>query len=209
MFIILLIITTIAIRATFSKQEWSKYYLLFSLIIAFFFTSYHNFLFHPHYQVWLCNFTALFAIILLIRFNQLMFDIMFYFAWVGDVFTFIVPNNQTLPSVNEYPIVWVAYWLKHIIPLCITIYLLFSENRRLSKHSMWISFSTFFVYTCFIAVYNVIFNQNIMDLQYPTVAIEQSFGPWPIYIFVDMIIILIWYYLINISQKKFSNWLDL
>ena len=208
MFNLLFLITILAIGASFSRNKVGKIFLWITLCISFSITSYHNLALHPHYQVWMCNFTALFALIILLQFKQILFDIFFFFSWVGDVFTFIVPNNQTLPDIHEFPITWMAYWLKHIIPLCITIYLIFSEKRRLSKNAIWVAFTSMIVYVCFMGGYNVIFNQNIMDLRYPTVEIEHYFGPWPIYIFIDMIIVLIWYLLIDIIQKKITSFLD-
>jgi uncharacterized membrane protein YwaF len=199
----------LAILASFSQRKFGKFFLLTTIVLSFALTSYHNFTFHPHYQVWMCNFTALFSIILLLKFNQILLDITMFFAWTGDIFTFLVPNNQTLPNVDEFPIIWLAYWLKHIIPLCITLYLIFSEKRRLSHDAYWIAVRALIIYICFIANYNLIFDQNIMDLRFPTVEIQRYFGPWPIYIIVDTIIILTWYLAIDYLQKKWVVRLDL
>ena len=51
------------------------------------------------------------------------------------------------------------------------------------------------------AGYNFIFNQNILDLRYPTVDIEKSFGPWPFYIIVDMAIVYLWFLGNNIVAR--------
>jgi hypothetical protein len=50
-----------------------------------------------------------------------------------------------------------------------------------------------FTYTALIYVWDVIFDQNIMDLIEPTLDLERAFGSWPIYVFVDMFIALIWF----------------
>ena len=84
----------------------------------------------------------------------------------------------------EFPIVWIAYWLKHIAPLCLTIYLLIVQGERLSGNGMKKAFSAMLIYAAIMAGYNLVFDQNILDLRYPTVDIERSFGPWPFYIVV-------------------------
>jgi uncharacterized membrane protein YwaF len=52
-----------------------------------------------------------------------------------------------------------------------------------------------------VAIYNFIFDQNILDLMEPTLDIEKWFGPWPVYIFVDIIVVILWY----LSIQKITN----
>ncbi|NQU68503.1 MAG: hypothetical protein HQ510_11215 [Candidatus Marinimicrobia bacterium] len=200
--IILWSVTACLIAVLWFPAIYGKWTIPIVLAISFSITSYHNLHFHPHYQVWLCNFTALFTLILGVKFSQRLFDIVFYFAWTGDVFTFIVPDNQTLPSVDQYPIVWVAYWLKHIAPLVYTVYLIKVKGRQISKNGIIWAFVGMAAYTLMMAGYNVIFNQNILDLQEPTVKIEAYFGAWPLYVFVNMTILALWYYLIHSVGKR-------
>ncbi|HIC51076.1 MAG TPA: hypothetical protein EYO96_00335, partial [Candidatus Marinimicrobia bacterium] len=54
-------------------------------------------------------------------------------------------------------------------------------------------------YTATIYLWDVVFDQNIMDLIEPTLDIERAFGPWPIYIFVNIFIAIVWYGIIYIS----------
>ena len=54
-------------------------------------------------------------------------------------------------------------------------------------------FSAMMLYPIIITGYNLVFNQNIQYLRYPTVDIERSFGPWPFYIIIDMFIVYFWF----------------
>ena len=190
--IILLIISALLVVVAVYFKDYSKIIVSVVLAIALSITSSYNFLYHPHYQIWLCNITALLAIILSIRYSQFLFDIVFYFAWTGDLLTFFISNNQTVPSIETHSIVWIAYWLKHICPLVFTV-IIIASGKRLSYHSCRNGLLAMLFYTVVVAIYNVIFDQNILDLMEPTIELEKWFGPWPIYIFVDIIVVILWY----------------
>ena len=49
-------------------------------------------------------------------------------------------------------------------------------------------------YTGIIIIYNLVFDQNLLDLRYPTLDIEQRLGEWPIYVVVNALLALTWYY---------------
>jgi len=53
-------------------------------------------------------------------------------------------------------------------------------------------------------VYNITFDQNILDLQEPTLDIEKAFGPWPNYVFANITIGLLWFWAIDIIGKRFK-----
>lgn len=199
---ILLIITIGLIASFWLPSNYLKRIIIISMAISLCLTTYHNLFYHPHYQVWLCNFTALFSLILGIKYYQWLFNIVFYFAWTGDIFTFIVPDNQTLPDINQYPITWVAYWLKHITPLLFTIWIIRFEGRKLTGNGIYQGLAAMTIYTVLMVGYNFLFHQNILDLQYPTVDIENAFGKWPWYILVNMTILVLWYFLIHLIGRK-------
>ena len=103
----LYILTGACLISIVLKLQHGRYFIGLILFLAYFVTTKHNLTFHPHYQVWMCNLTALFSLILVFKFSQNLFDITFFFAWTGDVFTFFTPNNQTLPDIYDFPLVWV------------------------------------------------------------------------------------------------------
>lgn len=202
--IILLIVSALLVFVAVYFKSYAKMVVAVVLTISLSITSSYNFLYYPHYQVWLCNITALLTIIVAIRYSQFLFGIIFYFAWTGDLLTFFISNNQTVPSIETHSIVWIAYWLKHICPLVFTVIIIMS-GKKLSYHSCRNSLLAMLLYTVLVAVYNIIFNQNILDLMEPTLAIEKWFGPWPIYIFVDVIVVILWY----LSIQKVTNLLKI
>ena len=48
----------------------------------------------------------------------------------------------------------------------------------------------------------MVFDQNILDFRYPTLEIEKAFGPWPIYVIVNIALAILWYKIIDIITKK-------
>jgi uncharacterized membrane protein YwaF len=88
---------------------------------------------------------------------------------------------------------WISYWLKHISPLVLTVYFFYHERRKISYQAITFVIGIMFTYTALIYVWDVIFDQNIMDLIEPTLDLERAFGSWPIYVFVDILIALVWF----------------
>jgi len=191
--IITLVVTAILLVLLFTKNPNTKWIVGTTLIISQVLATIHNVRINPHQVLWLCNITATLGIILLFTFRQRLFDIFIFFAWTGDVFTLLIPDSVTLPPVDTYPIFWISYWLKHISPLTLTLYFFYHERRSISYRAITFVIGIMFAYTAVMYVWDVIFDQNIMDLRWPTVEIERSFGPWPVYIFVDMLIAMMWY----------------
>jgi len=172
------------------------------LIVSQTLTTIHNIGINPHQVLWLCNITATLGIILLFTFQQRLFDLFVFFAWTGDILTLLIPDSVTLPSVETYPFFWISYWLKHISPLTLTVYFLFHEKRQISYRAITLAIGIMITYTATIYLWDVVFDQNIMDLIEPTLDIERAFGPWPIYIFVNIFIAMVWYGIIYISAIR-------
>ncbi|MFQ6612942.1 MAG: hypothetical protein ACE5D2_07565 [Fidelibacterota bacterium] len=175
-----------------------KFVLLYALVT----TSWYNLQHNPHLIMWLCNFTAILALILAFTFNQIVFDICFYFAWTGDVFTLLVFDNPVAPPLESYPLAWTGFIMKHIGPLLLTIHLIKNNHQKLSRKAFKTVILTMIIYTAGIAVYNLVFNQNILDLRWATLPLEQSFGPWPIYVIINMTIALGWFLAIFAVTKR-------
>ena len=57
-------------------------------------------------------------------------------------------------------------------------------------------------YAGFIAIYNLIFDQNILDLRFPSIEIMKLFGPWPYYVIVNIALALLWYYIIHMITMR-------
>lgn len=121
----------------------------------------------PAQIIWLCNVAVFLNIFLLFRFHQKVFDIYYCFAWIGCLFICLMPTNPYSVMLKELPIVWVAYWIKHLAPLMMSIYFLYVEKRKLSCWLTYTGAFSFLVY-CFVTYfYNLAFGQNILYLNKP------------------------------------------
>ena len=177
----------------FTKNRSAKWIIGVTLIVSQTLATIHNIRINPHQVLWLCNITATLGIILLFTFRQRLFDLFVFFSWAGDILTLLIPDSVTLPSVDTYPVFWISYWLKHISPLVLTVYFFYHERRKISYQAITFVIGIMFTYTALIYVWDVIFDQNIMDLIEPTLDLERAFGSWPIYVFVDILIALVWF----------------
>ncbi len=164
-------------------------------------TGWYNIQHNPHLIIWLCNITAIMALVLTFRPYQKLFDIFFYFAWTGDLFTLLIWPNPVSPPLETYPWSWAGFILKHTAPLAFSIFRI-KKGYLLSRNAGWTALKTMFAYTVIIIIYNTVFNQNLLDLRYPTLDVERMFGEWPIYVGVNILLALIWYYLIHVITSR-------
>lgn len=141
------------------------------------------------------------GLILTFMFNQKLFEIFFYFAWTGDLLTLLIWPNPVSPPLATNPLSWAGFILKHIAPLALTI-LFIKKGRLFNRDAVWTALKWMLVYTGFIAIYNLVFDQNILDLRYATLDIELLFGDWPLYVGVNILLALGWYYLIHFITMR-------
>lgn len=146
----------------------------------------------PSQITWLCNVAVFLNIFLLFKFKQRVFDLFFYFTWIGCFYICLMPINPYSIAIQDQPVIWIAYWIKHITPLLMTIYFIRIEKRKLSHWSMYIGVVGFLSYCLVIYFYNVAFNENILYLNEPAPFME-PLGPH-----YFMIIIPIGYYWLGI-----------
>lgn len=151
--------------------------------------------------MWLCNITALLALFLTIRFQQTLFEVFFFFAWSGDLFTLLIWPNPVSPPLETYPLSWAGFILKHSAPLALTI-LLIKQGHRLSQKAFISAITYILIYLGFIVIYNQMFDQNLLDLRYPSLDFMKWFGPWPYYVLVNFAIALVWFIAIFLISKR-------
>lgn len=190
---ILFFITLVLTGKTLSNAPRIIHLLGVILIFAIISTTRYNLYHNPHLLLWLCNITALLGLFLCFMFHQKLFEVFFYFAWSGDLLTLMIVNNPVAPPLEIYPVSWMGFMLKHIIPLLLTIHFIKNENRRLTETAFKTALIALIGYAVFIVGYNWIFDQNILDFREPTLAIEYAFGPWPRYVIVNCLLALGWY----------------
>ena len=104
--------------------------------------------------------------------------------------------NPVSPPLATYPLSWAGFVLKHSAALALTI-LFIKQGRLLNRDAAWTALKAMLAYAGFIAVYDFVLGQNILDFRYPSIDIMKLFGPWPYYIIVNIALALLWYYLIH------------
>ncbi|MBC8323349.1 MAG: hypothetical protein H8E70_07260 [Candidatus Marinimicrobia bacterium] len=171
------------------------------IVYALLTTGWYNIQYNPHLIIWLCNITAVIGLLLSFRFNQKLFEIFFYFAWTGDLLTLLIWPNPISPPLDTFPLSWAGFILKHTAPLALTI-LFIKQGKLLNKDAVWTALKVMLVYAGFIVIYNFVFDQNILDLRYPTLDIEHLFGDWPIYVCVNILLALLWYAIIHFITNR-------
>ena len=199
--IITLIISVILFIGSWRNEKRILFLIQLCIIYALVTTGWYNIQHNPHLIIWLCNITAVIGLILSFRFNQKLFDIFFYFAWTGDLLTLLIWPNPVSPPLTTYPLSWAGFVLKHTAPLALTI-LFIKQGRLLNKNAAWTALKVMLIYAGFISIYNFLFDQNILDLRYPTLDIELLFGDWPLYIGVNILLAFIWYYVIHVITNR-------
>jgi hypothetical protein len=141
------------------------------------------------------------GLILSFKFNQKLFGIFFYFVWTGDLLTLLIWPNPVSPPLTTFPLSWAGFILKHTVPLALTIFFI-KQGQLLNKNAAWTALKVMLMYAGFVAIYNLVFDQNILDLRYPTLVIERFFGEWPIYVCVNILLTLLWYTLIHFITNR-------
>ncbi len=200
--LIAIAISLVAFILVWIKNNKAKRLLLILCTFGIATTTYYNVNHNPHLIFWLCNFTILMGMGLCIQFHQKLFDVFFYFCWTGSLLTLFIFDNPVAPPMDTNPVAFIGFILKHSIPLILTIYFIRTEQLRLSPSAMITSLKFMIGYAVFIAAYNIGFDQNILDFRYPTLDIENAFGPWPIYVIVNIALAVLWYKAIDVITKK-------
>lgn len=162
---------------------------------------YDTYLKNPFQLAWLCNYTAFLSIVLLIRFNRLIYDFVFFYAWIASLTPLFVPQNGFLPQESLFMI---AYLLKHALPAIICLYLMRVKKCKISHKAFQRAFAGLLTYIVIIFVYNIVFDQNILQLMEPTVEILHYFGKWPIYNLVNLFLAFFFFNLLFHICKRLN-----
>ncbi|MBT3590097.1 MAG: hypothetical protein HOK52_03405 [Candidatus Marinimicrobia bacterium] len=185
----------------FTKRNVSKE-IKSMLIYAMAASTWYNFNHNPHMVLYLCNLTALIAIYLTFKFDQRLFNVFFFFVWSGDLFTLLIIDNPVAPSLDLDPLFWLAFYFKHVGPILLVMDLIRNQKYFIEKHAYKHAMIFMLSYVSIMYVYDVAFDQNILDLQEATLDIEKAFGPWPNYVFANITIGLLWFWAIDLIGKK-------
>lgn len=181
--------TLLLLGLTLAKVKILKL-LGISLIIAQAFCLVHISMNEAPQVLWLCNVVVFMQVFLIFKFNQKVFDMVYYFAWTGCFIICFMPNNPYAMMLKTMPLFWITYWIKHLIPLIIPIYFMHVQKRRLSEWSIYTGALYFLIYCALIVLFNLTFNQNIFYLMKPA-PFMKSLGPF--YFLIAIIFGYVWF----------------
>jgi uncharacterized membrane protein YwaF len=187
---------------TIRKSKEYRWVIGLVLLSSFFVTTFYNLVHDAYAMAWLCNITAVLAIVTYFRYSPRVFDVFVYFAWTGDLFTLLGWDNPLCPPLERSPAPWAAFWLKHIAPLALSVYMFRAEGRRVTRTGVRLALATMTIYACLMYVYDVLLDQNILDLIAPSIPADQAFGPWPMYVVVNVILCFCWYAALHWCLKR-------
>lgn len=135
--------------------------------------------------IWLCNVAVFLNIFLLFKFVQRVFDLYFCFTWLGCFMICLMPVNPYSMMIKDLPLVWVAYWIKHIVPIVMSIYFIRVERRKLSAWFIYTGVVGFLSY-CFVTYfYNLGLDKNVLYLNHPAPFME-ALGPYYFFIAIPL-----------------------
>ena len=199
--IITLILSIILFLGAWKNDRRALLFIQICIIYSLSTTGWYNIQHNPNMLFWLCNITAILALILTIKHHQKLLDIFFYFAWTGDLLTLFMWQNPVAPPLETYPWSWAGFILKHTAPLAFSIFHI-KKGHFLSNDAGWTALKFMLAYTGIIIIYNSVFNQNLLDLGETILELERLFGEWPIYVLLTVVLTLVWYYMIYIITKR-------
>lgn len=169
--LIVLAFTATTLILTFLRYR-IYWFLGVSLIVSQLFCVYDILTREPAQIFWLCNVAVFLNIFLLFKFNQTVFNLFFYFSWLGCFFICLMPINAYSLMIKDLPLIWIAYWIKHLVPLIMSFYFIRVEGWRLSRWSYYYGVVGFLCYSFVTYFYNLAFGQNILYLNEPAPFME-------------------------------------
>lgn len=158
--------TVVSLVLIFMRVQFMK--VLAALLIGSQFICVYDIILRQPAQIaWLCNVSVFMNIFLIFKFNQKIFDVFFFYTWLGCFYICMMPINPYSMMIKDLPLVWVAYWIKHLAPLLFTLYFFYVEKRKLSWWGLYRGVFAFFAYCFCLYFYNILLNQNVLYLNHP------------------------------------------
>lgn len=155
-------------------------------------------------SVHISSISVLLAVVVLIKYKQKIFDVFFYWAIILVPQAIITPGIDRFgfPHLRFFQILWV-----HFLVLYTVFYLLLVEKRRLSKNHLKRALIVTHIYGLFVFIINMIFSTNYMFIGYKASvpSLIQFLGPWPYYIFVLDLIMVVLFIVLSKIYKRATN----
>lgn len=154
------------------------------------------------FSVHISSMSVFLSIVVLIKFNQKIFDVLFYWALI------LVPQAIITPGIYRYGFPHLRFFhifIIHFLVIYAVLYLIIIENKRLSQFSLKRALISTHLYGLFVFIINVIFDTNYMFIAKKSSlpSLIEYLGPWPYYIFVLDGLVIVLFMLLNKVYKKF------
>lgn len=153
----------------------------------------------------LSSMSVILAIVLLYKYKQIWFDLLFYWGLLA------VPQAIITPGISSYGFPHLRFF--HILSIHMTVmvvvfYFLIIEKRKPSKISLKRSLIITHLYGGFVFCVNMVFGTNYMFIGRKSSAssIINFLGPWPIYIVYLDIILIVMFTVLYLFYNKVNNY---
>lgn len=144
------------------------------------------------------------TIVTLLRFRQFLFDVLIYWALLAVPQAIITPGiiQYGFPHLRFFHILWI-----HLTVMTAVFYMLLIEKKRPSRHSLGRALIVTHIYGLVVFIINMIFDTNYMFIGRKTSAasIIDYLGPWPYYILVLDVILIISFCILSIIMNRIFN----
>lgn len=135
-----------------------------------------------HLHLHLCNMMYFVSIILLFRFNQILYDVLFVCGIIGGIISFLVPDlHDSISFLYLF-----SYFIRHFLIIFVPLYFYYICNKELSKNIRKKVAKIFFLcITPFVALCNkllISYNANYLFInKMPNVDLPFLNLPWPLH----------------------------
>ncbi|HCL4479990.1 TPA: TIGR02206 family membrane protein [Clostridium botulinum] len=147
-----------------------------------------------------CRISELLCIVILINFNQKIFDFLYFWGLLGAVIALIVPDTSGAGFPNA---LFIQFYLGHTCIFLTVIYTLLSHSGAINKRSFNNCICGSIFYIVFIITINVILGSNYAYLKEPPITFLFAMNlPLGLYVLAYTILILSVFYLMYLPWKN-------
>lgn len=210
--LVMVMIGVLCLYAAKRSEKFSrffKYFLIINLIVMDISYRLWSGFYETHdyigmFSIHISSVSVILAIFTLYRFNQKIFDVLFYWGLILVPQAIITPGiyRYGFPHLRFFHILWI-----HFLVIYTVFYLLLIQNRKLSPFNLKRVLIITHLYGIFIFIINRIFDTNYMFIgkKASVPSLIQYLGPWPYYIVVLDIILIILFIAINKLYKRLER----
>lgn len=156
------------------------------------------------FSIHVSSVSVVLSIVVLIKYNQKIFDVLFYWALILVPQAIITPGIYRFgfPHLRFFHIFWI-----HFLVIYTVLFLLVVEKKRLSRYHLKRALIVSHLYGLFVFAVNMTLDTNYMFIgkKSSLPSLIQYLGPWPYYIFVLDGILIILFIILNQVYKKMEG----